>query len=57
MNLVNLESVSFEMNKVYTNAPIYVRPSGFGGALYHPRRIFDPSDPQVTTLLSTWASK
>ena len=53
----NLESVSFEMNKVYTSAPLYVRPSGFGGALYHPRQIFDPNDPQVIALLSTWASK
>ena len=53
----NLESVSFEMNKDYTTAPVYVRPSGLGGALYHPRQIFDPNDPQVTTLLSTWASQ
>jgi hypothetical protein len=53
----NLESVSFEMNKVYTTAPVYVRPSGLGGALYHPRQIFQPDDPQVTTLLSTWASQ
>jgi hypothetical protein len=53
----NLESVSFEMNKVYTTAPVYVRPSGLGGALYHPRQIFLPDDPQVTALLSTWASQ
>lgn len=53
----NLESVSFEMAKDYTMAPVYVRPSGRGGALYHPRQIFDPNDPQVTALLATWASK
>jgi hypothetical protein len=53
----NLEAVSFEMNKDYTIAPVYVRPSGGGGALYHPRQIFNPSDPQVNLLLSIWASK
>lgn len=53
----NLEVVSFEMSKVYTNAPVYVRPSGYGGALYHPRRIFDPNDAQITALLATWAAK
>jgi hypothetical protein len=52
----NLEAVSFEMNKDdYTTAPVFVRPSGSGNALYHPRQIFDPSDPQVRTLLATWA--
>jgi hypothetical protein len=54
----NLEAVSFEMNKDdYTTAPLFVRPSGSGNALYHPRQIFDPSDMQVRLLLSTWASK
>lgn len=53
----NLEAVSFEMSKDYTMAPVYVRPSGRGGALYHPRQIFDPSDPQITALLATWAVK
>jgi len=53
----NLEAVSFEMSKDYTTAPIYVRPSGSGNALYHPRQIFDPGDVTVIQLLSTWASK
>jgi hypothetical protein len=53
----NLEAASFEMSKDYTTAPIYVRPSGAGNALYHPRKIFDPSDPTVIELLSTWAAK
>jgi hypothetical protein len=53
----NLEAVSFEMSKDYTTAPVYVRPSGAGNALYHPRQIFDPSDAQAIQLLSTWATK
>jgi hypothetical protein len=53
----NLEAASFEMSKDYTTAPIFVRPSGAGNALYHPRQIFDPSDATVILLLSTWASK
>ena len=53
----NLEAVSFEMSKDYTHAPVFVRPSGSGNALYHPRQIFDPGDPQVNQLLSTWAAK
>ena len=53
----NLEAVSFEMSKTYTMAPLFVRPSGSGNALYHPRQIFDPSDPQVNQLLATWAAK
>jgi hypothetical protein len=49
----NLEAVSFEMQKSYEAAPLFVRPSG----MYHPRQIFDPSDMQVRMLLSTWASR
>ena len=53
----NLEAVTFEMSKDYQTAPLYVRPSGAGGVLYHPRQIFDPSDAAVIQLLSTWATK
>ncbi|MBV9945984.1 MAG: hypothetical protein JOZ69_03960 [Myxococcales bacterium] len=53
----NFQFVSLEMTKDYTQAPVFVRPSGAGGALYHPRRIFAPDDPTVLQLLSTWASK
>ena len=53
----NLEAVSLEMSKDYTTAPLFVRPSGGGNALYHPRQIFDPGDVQVIQLLSTWAIK
>jgi hypothetical protein len=50
----NLTAVSLEMDKSnYLAAPLFVRPSG----TYHPRPIFDPSDAQVRSLLSTWASK
>lgn len=51
----NLEAASFEMSRPHTTAPIFVRPSGTGNSLYHPRRVFDPSDMQVIMLLSTWA--
>jgi len=48
----NYEAVSLEMNKDYTSAPLFVRPSGSN----HPRVIFDSNDPQVNQLLATWAS-
>lgn len=48
----NYEAVSLEMNKDYTSAPLFVRPSGSN----HPRTIFDANDPQVNQLLATWAS-
>jgi hypothetical protein len=53
----NYGAVSLQMNKDYTAAPVYVRPSGSGGVLYHPRQIFPPTDQSVIMLLSTWASK
>jgi hypothetical protein len=49
----NLQSVSIEMSRQYTQAPLFVRPTGHN----HPRQIFSPNDPQVQQLLSTWASK
>lgn len=49
----NFQAVSLEMNKDYLSAPLLVRPSG----MYHPRVIFDINDPQVRSLLMTWASK
>jgi hypothetical protein len=50
----NFEAVSLEMDKSdYLKAPLFVRPSG----TYHPRKIFDPLDPQIRRLLMTWASK
>lgn len=48
----NYEAASLEMNKDYTSAPLFVRPSGSN----HPRVIFDSNDPQVNQLLATWAS-
>lgn len=48
----NYGAVSLEMNKDYTSAPLFVRPSGSN----HPRVIFDQNDPQVNQLLATWAS-
>jgi hypothetical protein len=55
----NLQTVSGEMSKDYTTAPIYTRPSSFNGQPpgAHPRAVFDQSDPTVIQLLSTWASK
>ncbi len=47
------EAVSFEMSRVYTDAPLYVRPTGTS----HPRVIFDPSDTAINTLLAEWAAK
>jgi hypothetical protein len=50
----NFTAVSLEMDKSnYLAAPLFVRPSG----TYHPRPIFDPSDAQIRSLLSTWAGK
>lgn len=48
----NYDAVSLEMNKDYTTAPLFVRPSGSN----HPRVVFDWNDPQVNQLLATWAS-
>jgi hypothetical protein len=53
----NFEWVSLEMSKDAVSAPLFVRPSGSGGVLYHPRRIFASDDQAVITLLTTWASK
>ncbi len=49
----NYEAVSIEMNADWTNAPLFVRPSGSN----HPRQIFPSSDTTVQAILSTWASK
>jgi hypothetical protein len=50
----NFQAVSLEMNKSdYLSAPLLLRPSG----TYHPRPIFSVDDPQVRSLLMTWASK
>jgi hypothetical protein len=55
----NFETVSLEMSKDYTIAPIYTRPSSYNGQppSAHPRAVFDQSDATVIQLLSTWASK
>jgi hypothetical protein len=53
----NFGWVSLEMNKNIDQAPLFVRPSGAGGALYHPRQVFSDTDPQVITLLTTWANR
>jgi hypothetical protein len=55
----NLEAVSLEMNKDYTTAPLYTRPSDLSGCppTAHPRCIFQHDDPTVNQILSTWASK
>jgi hypothetical protein len=55
----NYESVSLDMTKDYTIAPIYTRPSSVNGSQpsAHPRAVFDQSDATVVQLLSTWASK
>jgi hypothetical protein len=49
----NFSSVSLEMDKTYTQAPLFVRPSGNN----HPRAVFSTSDPTVNQILATWASK
>jgi hypothetical protein len=49
----NFEQASFEMNRQYMAAAIFVRPAGNN----HPRPIFDSSDPQVNQVLSAWASR
>lgn len=50
----NYAAVSFEMNRDYTMAPLWLRPTG---QIAHPRVIFPASDMTVRQLLSTWASK
>lgn len=50
----NYAAVSFEMNRDYTMAPLWLRPTG---QIAHPRTIFPESDMTVRQLLSTWASK
>lgn len=50
----NLTAVSFEMNRDYTMAPLFLRPTG---QVPHPRVIFPANDPTANLLLSTWASK
>ncbi len=50
----DFQQVSLEMSRDYMTAPLLVRPSN---GLNHPRVVFDPNDPQVNKLLSTWASK
>ncbi len=49
----NFTNVSLEMDTTYTDAPLFVRPSGNT----HPRAIFATSDPTVNQILQTWASK
>jgi hypothetical protein len=49
----NFESVSLEMSRDPSTAPLYVRPLGHA----HPRSVFTSSDPTVQRLLTTWASK
>jgi hypothetical protein len=49
----NFEKASFEMNRQYNTAAIFVRPSGSN----HPRQIFDPSDAQVNQILAAWAAR
>jgi len=49
----NFESVSLEMSRQYTMAPLFTRPTGNN----HPRQIFAPDDSQVNALLAAWASK
>jgi len=55
----NLITVSEEMSRDYTSAPLFLRPSSVNGQppSAHPRAIFDQNDPQVNQLLATWASK
>jgi hypothetical protein len=55
----NYEAASLEMSSDYTTAPIYARPSSYMGQspAAHPRAIFPQGDPNVVTLLSTWASQ
>jgi hypothetical protein len=50
----DLNAVSFEMNRDYTAAPLYLRPSSGSG---HPRPVISRSDPAIILLLSTWAAK
>ena len=49
----DLDSVSLEMSRDYTNAPLYIRPSGTS----HPRQIFAANDATIVQLLSEWAAK
>jgi hypothetical protein len=55
----NYAAASLEMNRDYTTAPIYVRPSSYMGQspAAHPRAIFAEGDGNVVMLLSTWATK
>jgi hypothetical protein len=50
----NFTSVSLEMTRDYTMAPLFLRPTA---QVAHPRQIFPPTDVTVIQLLSTWASK
>jgi hypothetical protein len=49
----NFEAVSLEMSTDYTNAPLFVRPTGNS----HPRQIFATDDKVANQILATWASK
>ena len=49
----NLQSVSLEMSRDYTTAPLFLRPTAMAA---HPRQIF-PSNDAVVNVISTWAMK
>lgn len=55
----DLQSVSLEMAKDYTQAQLYTRPSSLNGQSppAHPRGVFDQSDTNIQQLLAAWAAK
>jgi hypothetical protein len=55
----DLQSVSLEMAKDYTQAQLYTRPSSLNGQAppAHPRGVFAQEDTTIQTLLAAWANK
>jgi hypothetical protein len=50
----NLQAAALEMNRDYTTAPFYVRPTGNN----HPRQVINPSSDQaIVNIIATWAQK
>ncbi len=50
----NLQAASLEMNRDYTTANFYVRPTGNN----HPRQVINPNtDQAIVNIIATWAQK
>jgi hypothetical protein len=53
----NLQAASLEMDRTYTNAQLFLRPTRCSGQCQnHPRQVFDAND-GVVAVIATWATK